>query len=152
MRFFLTQTLELLGRFGELQIVSRDLLRDAQARGDIYASVLARTSSPSLTWLAEDRPQLAEDNATQAIREWSSRGFHLEHVYGLFTLISARLYVGDAAGAHALASECVRRASGSLLWRSQILRGRLLYLRAASALFVVERGLGDRARSLRDLP
>jgi hypothetical protein len=150
LRLFLAQTLEFLGSFAELQELTRDMLRDALARGDIYASVIARTGGPNLAWLAEDRPQLAEDNAAQAMRDWTSHGFHLEHVFAFFARIRARLYAGDGSGAHALASECRQRSEGSLLGRIQVLRARTAYFRGTSALLCVERGVGDRGALLRE--
>jgi hypothetical protein len=148
--YYLGYALEFLGRFRELQSVAREVLRDAQARGDVYAAVLVRTGSGALRWLAEDRPELAEENAVQAVREWSSGGFHLEHAFSLMARTRARLYLGDAAGAYALASECVRRASRSFLWGIQILRDHAIQLRALSALARVERGEGERERLVRE--
>jgi hypothetical protein len=147
-RHLLTYACDFLGRYAELQVVSGELLRDAQARGDLYASVLARTGAPNLTWLASDRPDLAEEHALQALREWSSGGFHLPHWYGLFARIRARLYLGAAFEAHGLASELIDQASTSLLWRIQINRCMAIYLRAVSAVLVARQGLGDRARLL----
>jgi eukaryotic-like serine/threonine-protein kinase len=145
LRLFLAQTLEFLGSLRELQSLTREMLRDALARGDIYASVIARTGAPSLAWLVEDRPQVADGNAVQAMLDWTTQGFHLEHFFGLIARVRARQYAGDGGEAHAVASECVQRASGSLLGRIQIIRARAMYLRAGSALLMVERGLGDRA-------
>jgi energy-coupling factor transporter ATP-binding protein EcfA2 len=148
-RHILTYACDFLGRYADLQVVAGELLRDAQARGDLYASVLARTGAPALTWLAGDRPDIAEEQALQALRDWSSGGFHLPHWYGLFARVRARLYVGDASEAQTLASELIEHGSASLLWRIQINRCTAIYLRAVSAVLLAQRGLGDRAHLLR---
>jgi serine/threonine protein kinase len=143
-RQFLIAALAALGRWKELLRLQQEGLRDARARGDVYASVTLRTGWSNLVWLMDDRPDLADAEARGAIDQWSKSGFHVMHFYGLMARIRALLYVENGAGAHALATELIRETRRSLLWRVQILRIYSWHLRAASALAMVANGFGDR--------
>jgi hypothetical protein len=148
-RSLLISALARVGGFRELRRLQQEGLRDAQARGDLYASVSLRTGEAGLAWLMEDRPDLAESHARAALSEWSTSGFHTEHFTGLLGLTNVKLYVGDATEAYRLATELFERTQRSLLWRVLTARATAQYLRAGAALAMVEAGLGDRAELLR---
>ncbi len=150
-RFFMIESLHYLGGYAELRRLQAEGMRDALDRGDVYAAVCMRVGHPSMAWLAMDRPDVADERAVEALREWSSRSVHLEHILGLVARVHAKLYAGEIEEAYALADEMERRQSASLLWRVQITRLRTIHHRAGTALAMVERGLGDRASLLREV-
>ncbi len=149
-RWFAASSLAFLGRFKDLRREQALGYREAVARGDVFASVSMRIGPAVLVWLAEDRPDLAERNAREALAEWSKRGFHFEHYHALVSQAYVRLYLGDAEGAHAVASELQRRTRRSLLWYIELARSSAHHLRAATALAMLDRGLGDRRELLRE--
>jgi tetratricopeptide (TPR) repeat protein len=146
--FLLLQSLAFLGRFRDLRRLHSNALRDARARGDMFAAVNLRGGFPSLSWLIEDRPDLAVSNAEAALAEWTKQGFHLEHFYARVATVWAKLYEGDVQAAHALGSDLLRQTRSSLLWRIQTVRLRALYPRGASALAMVGCRVGQRATLL----
>jgi hypothetical protein len=148
MSVFLIDAFKFLGRYRELRRLQHEALRDARARGDLYAAVELTVGNASFAWLAEDRPDLADGNAADVMREWSTKGFHLEHMHDIEGRTRTRLYAGDAETAHALARELAHRVKRSLLRRVQVIRWSVFYLRAGSALAMIERGLGDRVALL----
>ena len=129
-RFFMMESLHYMGGFAELRRLQAEGMRDALERGDRYASVCMRIGHSNLAWLAQDRADLADEHAAQALREWTSRTLHLEHLLGLVGRVHAKLYAGAVEEAHALASEMLRKQKESLLWRVQITRLRTLQHRA----------------------
>jgi tRNA A-37 threonylcarbamoyl transferase component Bud32 len=149
-RMLLINALGLSGRFRELRKQQEDGLRDALARGDVYGEVNLRIGLSNIVWLLDDRADLAESNAVSAIQAWSTRGFHLEHYYGAIALACVKLYDGDAEGAFAIAGDLLKNTKRSLLWRLQVLRVRCLYAYASSATAMLEQGLGDRGRLMRE--
>ncbi len=99
-RWFATSALAFLGRFKDLRREQALGYRDAMARGDLFASVSLRIGPAVLIWLAQDRPEVAEKHAREAMADWSKRGFHFEHYHGLVSQAYVALYNGDArAGA-----------------------------------------------------
>jgi serine/threonine protein kinase len=137
-----------LGRFKELRRLHQEGMRDALARGDLFASITLRTSSASLAWLVEDRPDLAESHTRAALQEWAMPGANVMRITALMMQAQARLYQGDAGQAYALACEVLDVCRRSVYWRVQEMRIRITRLRAAAALAMVERGLGHREQLL----
>jgi tRNA A-37 threonylcarbamoyl transferase component Bud32 len=148
-RIFMIQTLAFLGSFRELRRLQTEGLREAVARGDVYAKVNLRIGLPNLAWLLEDRPDVAEREITSAMQEWSTRGFHNEHCYALLSRVSIALYVGDPEKAYALAEELIVRTRRSLFWRIQTIRLRVHYAHGISALAAADRPGADRSILLR---
>src|SRR5438045_6298984 len=89
-----------LGRLRELASRQPAALRLAIERGDLYAATNLRIGYPNLAFLVSDDPSRARREATDAMRQWSKGGFHLEHYYELLALTNADLYEGDAKWAH----------------------------------------------------
>jgi tRNA A-37 threonylcarbamoyl transferase component Bud32 len=143
-RTFMIQSLAFLGSFKELRRWQEEGLREALARGDVYAAVNLRIGFPNLAWLVQDRPDLAESEMHAAMQEWSTRGFHNEHCYALMAHVGIALYVGDVEKGYTLAEELVRRTKQSLFWRIQTIRLRVRYAHGTSALAMIERRAGNR--------
>lgn len=71
-RVIMLRALALLGRYADLRRIQQEGLRDALARGDVYAAIVLRLGNATLSWLVEDKPDLAERYASEAMREWST--------------------------------------------------------------------------------
>jgi eukaryotic-like serine/threonine-protein kinase len=150
-RVLMVYGLAMLGRFAELRRQQEQGLRDALARNDVYAAVSMRVGCPSLTWLLDDRPDLAERQIEEAMQEWSTAGFHIQHFNALMGRLWAKSYAGDAESAYRIACDAMRATRRSLIWRMQIPRVRALYTRGAAALELLRRGGGDRRLALRQV-
>jgi serine/threonine protein kinase len=148
-RVFLINSLASLGRFKELQRQQDEGFRQATARGDLYATVMMRVGFASFAWLVKDRPEVAEAQTQSAMAQWSRRGFHIPHYFGLLARVYAMLYHGRAAQADALATKLRRRSRASTQWGVQLARVRIFQLSAITALEMLACGLGDRAGLLR---
>jgi hypothetical protein len=71
---------------------------------------------------------------TEAIREWSKRGFHLEHYFELLALSQADFYDGQAGAAYDRIAEKQEAIRRSFITRVQAVRISLWQLRARAAL------------------
>jgi tRNA A-37 threonylcarbamoyl transferase component Bud32/tetratricopeptide (TPR) repeat protein len=150
-RLYSIWSLSHLGRFRELRRQHEAALRDARARGDVYAAVNLTIGISNVAWLIDDRPGVAESEVHAAMQQWSKRGFHLEHYFALTARIWSRVYSGDVETAHSLAGELVGLTKPSLLWRLQNVRFRALYAQGASALAMLQQRVGDRHRLLGEI-
>ncbi len=150
MRLFTIQSLAHLGRLAELRQHQESALRWAVERGDLYAAVNLRIGYPNLVWLVAGEPETARREATDAMRQWSSRGFHLEHYFELLALSNADLYEGKARDAFARVAASRRPMRRSLLTRVQLVRlsARGLHARAAIAAAEVATDRASRAELL----
>ena len=138
MRLFMLQALAHMGRLRELQARQESALRWALERGDLYAAVNLRIGYPNLTWLVAGDPERARSEATEAMRQWSTRGFHLEHYYELLALSNADLYEGRGRDAFDRVSSKWQPIRRSLLTRVQLVRLFARSLRARTAVAAAE--------------
>ena len=148
MRLFVMQSLAHLGRLGELRARQESALRWALERGDLYAAVNLRIGYPNLTWLLAGDPAGARREATDAMRQWSTRGFHLEHYYELLALTNADLYDGRARDALERVTARWQPMRRSLLTRVQLVRLYARNMRARAAVATAEAEPGARAELL----
>src|SRR5262249_38602133 len=93
-----------------------------------------RTYPMSLVHLAADDPETARREMREAIKEWSQRGYHLQHLHVLLGLVRVELYAGDPSAAWRLIETEWPLFYGSLLSRIQEFRIQVLQAGAASAL------------------
>jgi hypothetical protein len=139
-----------LGEIRELALRLPDAIREAEGRGDLYASTNLRTGAPIVRLLAADAIDEARDELALAMRQWSQQGFHLQHYYDLFGQVQVDLYAGEGARARARFEGAWRALERSLLLRVQSIgigtleqRGRAFVTEAAA------RGGAERADLLR---
>jgi hypothetical protein len=138
-----------LGEMAELRRRVPALLRDAQAHGNLYAQTSLRTAVTNLAWLVSDEPERAHDELVIAMRQWSRRGFHLQHHWRMLSQGQIDLYVGDHEAGYQRVVEQWPALERSLLLRVQICRVEAMHLRARLALAVAgEAGAGRRAELL----
>jgi serine/threonine protein kinase/tetratricopeptide (TPR) repeat protein len=124
---------------GEIAEISRRLpvlLESARARGDLFDAANLRASHSNIVWLAADRPQEARLQIGDALRNWSSRGFHLQHFYELFGIAQNDIYVGDGEAAWKRVTEGWPNMKASFLLQFQTLRVEMHSIRARAALAV----------------
>jgi hypothetical protein len=153
-----------LGDLGGLRALLEARLAAARDRGDLLAAATLSVGLPSLAWLADDRPDLAQARADEAMALWSHQGgFHTQHWMNLAARVQVALYRGDGAGAWGLVAAAWPELKGAQMLRlqyirmdSRFLRGRagLAALAAGGAPGGVRRTVAAEARSLRgeDVP
>ena len=138
MRLFAINSLAQMGRLEELRARHAAALRWAVERGDLYAAVNMRIGYSSLVWLTAGDPARARREATDAMRQWSTRGFHLEHYYELLALTNADLYEGKARDAFERLSAGWKPLRRSFLTRVQMVRLYAKNMRARAAIATAE--------------
>ncbi len=148
MGLFAIQALAQMGRFNELKTRQEAALRLAHERGDLYAAVNLRIGHPSMAWLVAGDVARVRREAREAMREWSTRGFHLEHYYELIALTNADLYEGNARAALDRIDACWVPLRRSFLMRVQIVRLYARNMRARAAVATAEKEPAARARLL----
>jgi hypothetical protein len=82
------------GGLSELVARIPELLRDAEARGDVYAATAFRTHRSSWAWLAQGRPEIADAQVDIAEREWTPLGYQFQHWHMLYSRSEIDLYRG----------------------------------------------------------
>ncbi|MBI4509165.1 MAG: AAA family ATPase [Deltaproteobacteria bacterium] len=123
-----------LGRLEELGRIVRDALAEAKRRGDLYASMSARSGFPNIIWLVDDDVETARRETTEGIAQWSQEGFHLQHLFDLFAQVQIDLYAGDQTAAFERLEAHWPSVERSGLLQLQLNRVLMLDLRARVAL------------------
>ena len=112
------------------------LISSARQHGDLYDSTNLRTSHTNIVWLAADDPEQARAEVSEAIREWSPSGFHLQHYYELHALAQADLYQGQPQAALTRVNESWPRMQRAFLMNIAAVRFEMSSLRARAALAI----------------
>ncbi len=109
-------------------------VREAERRGDLYASVNLRTRLNS-TWLAADDVVAAEFDIEDAIDDWRppSEGYQIQHYWALFGRCELALYRDQPAVAQAYLDADLPALRHSLLLRVELVRVEFIHLRARVA-------------------
>ncbi len=135
---------------GDLEALSRLVpshVREAERRGDLYASVALRTRL-NVVWLAADDPDTAEWDLEDAIEAWRvpDQGFQVQHFWALFARCELALYIDEPY----LAAEHLERDLGalrrSLLLRIELVRVELIHLRGRVELALAAAASNDELR------
>jgi tetratricopeptide (TPR) repeat protein len=108
------------------------LVAIARRRRNYYA--LANFAAISLPALAADDPGRAEEEMREAMSHWSRHGFHIQHLYALYSQLQCHLYRGDGVTAWEYVEQQWPVIAKSLLLRVQLIRGLWWHTRARSAL------------------
>jgi hypothetical protein len=140
-----------LGFLGELRELGRRVEaahRDAIERGDLYAAMNVQTGSSHYVRLAADDDGASRRESSEALRAWSRRGFHQQHLLDLFTQAETDLYVGDMRGAHARILARWADVEGSQLLLTRMNRAIMFDLAARTELGVARLVRGGRRRTL----
>jgi hypothetical protein len=146
---WLNSTLSYLGELAELQRTTPIIIRQALERGDLYSATNFRVGFATTRWLASDEPQRLHEEAAEAIRLWSGRGFLFQHFYELHARCQADLYVGDGAAAYARLQERRQPLLRSAIMRMEITRVMVHVLMGRVGIAAAASAAPDEARRLR---
>jgi serine/threonine protein kinase len=135
--FFLGDVAELIRRLPILR-------KEALERGDLYAATNLGTFVGYLPWLAADDPAGARRDLSDVIRQWSQRGFHVQHLTGLMATVQIHLYEGNGEAALAHLTEQWPTLRRSMFLRVQTVRTFMRSLRARGALLAAARAADPR--------
>jgi len=129
-----------LGELREMRRRAAQYRRDAERRGDLYASTNLRTRL-ILCWVLDDDARGGERDVDEALRAWSTNRdtFQVQHFYELHSRCELALYAGDPQRA---ASQMAQRLAGlksSMMLRLPIIAGEIGFLRGRIALAQAER-------------
>jgi hypothetical protein len=136
--FFLGDVAELIRRLPILR-------KEALERGDLYAATNLGTFVGYLPWLAADDPAGARRDLGDVMRQWSQRGFHVQHLTGLMATVQIDLYEGNGEAALAHLREQWSTLRSSMFLRVQTVRIFMHSLRARAALLAAVRATDPRA-------
>jgi len=142
-RHFAVECLYYLGELGRFRSAAAEGLRQANERGSVYAATTLRTGLANAVWLLDDDPARAGREAAEAMRDWSSSGYHIQHWYGVIARAQIALYEGRAAEAHAGLEEAWPHLRRSHLLQMQHTRIVALHLRARATLAAATASEGD---------
>ena len=128
-----------MGEIAELRRRWTVLYREAQERGDLYATTNLSTFYGTIIKLAaNERPE--SESATEAfLNARGGRPLNLEHTSAFDALMHIDLYRGDVTRAWARLGSLWPEYSRSLLFRTQLLRIQMLELRARTAVAAAEK-------------
>jgi eukaryotic-like serine/threonine-protein kinase len=132
----------LVGRVSEISARVPDAIRDAQARGDLYASTMFRVGRMSWAWLALDQLEVAQAELATASDQWKQDPYQLVHYYTLQSVAECALYQDRAEDAWQRILD--EQKLMGLVTKLQLSRIELAYMRGRVALEVA-RKRNDRA-------
>ena len=125
-----------------IQLKSRlpNLIREANERGNLYASTNFATLAGHLLWLADDDPIGARRELNAVVGKWSQEGYHIQHVTSEIARTQIDLYEGQALTARKRLIACWPALKGSLLLHGlEVVRIVMIALRARTTLAVASR-------------
>ena len=140
-----------LGDMAELTRCHARLLGEAEQRGDLYVTVQLRIGHPNAVWLAADDIETARRHHNEAISQWSSRGFLVQHWQAMVSEAHIELYDGDGEHAYQRVVRDERRLAESYLLRVQHLRASTNFLRGRCAVAALARDPSKRRARLSEI-
>jgi hypothetical protein len=132
-RRFWLGSLMYLGELAELRRHLDEFLGDARDRGNRYALTDMRARL-NLRWLVADDPAEGRRQLDEAMRDWTTDGYHVQHFNALLSRVQADLYEGEPAAALRRIETDWPALTGSLLMRIQLVRVEAHQLRARATL------------------
>ncbi len=133
-KIFYLNALLLRGALAELGRVRPRMLREAEQRGDRFATSHMQTGIQVINWLMRGDVAGAREITEQTFQICPSQGTHVPHYMDLVARVHIDLYVGDAPSAHQRALEWWPRLRRALLLEVQYLRVSTLDLIGRTAL------------------
>lgn len=135
-----------LGELAELVRVVPRAFVGARERGDLYAVNMLRLGMQSMTFLVEDRPDDALEEARAAIAPFPTETYLLPHYHHLFATAQAELYRGNAEAAWTAIESSWHGLEQASLLKVQCLRCEIRHLHARAALALASSGDGRAAK------
>lgn len=122
--------------------------REAERRGDLYASVNLRARL-NVVWLMRDDPDGAARDLDRALAAWqpAARGYQVQHYWALVSRCELALYRGDPTVARAHLDAELRSLRRSLLPRVPMVRVELEHLAGRIDLALAQRAPEGAARA-----
>src|SRR4051812_14633135 len=122
-------------------------MQDADDRGDLYLQVSTRLYFSNAYWLLRDEPELAQQEADDALARWTQTRFTFQHVSHLFAAGAIALYRGEPQRGWDLLQSQWLGVRRTFTLRKESARIHLTQLRARLALAL---GPGAAASARRD--
>ena len=144
MHFFTVYSLFYLGELRELAKLAPALLRNAVARGDLYAATNLRVGLPNTAWLVAGDVAGARDRIDEAAEQWTSRWFHLQHYHQMLAVGQLHLYAGEPGPALETVHGWWSALEASQILRISLVRYECWHLRARLAIAAALEGGGAR--------
>jgi hypothetical protein len=123
-----------LGELGELERAAAPCVKEAEEHGDLYTVTSLKTYVTPVVWLAQDRPEEAHRELTDAMSLWKAKGWQLQHWSELLWRTQTELYAGDYAAAWKRMDESWARYNRTLFSFTQLNRLQTTQLHARAAL------------------
>ena len=123
-----------LGEWEQLTNRLPRIIKDAEARGDLFEATDLRTRLAHTICLAADRADQAREEIRSAMEHWHREDFDLQHWWAWLGNIETDLYTGEAQSAWRRATTEWTRLRWSLLTRVQYVYLESLHHRARAAL------------------
>lgn len=98
-RQYSLECLYYLGELPRFESATAEGIKEAQDRGSLYAATTLRTGLTNAVWLLRDEPERARHELDEAMKPWSSHGYHVQHWYELIARTQIDLYTGAAGEA-----------------------------------------------------
>ena len=134
-RMVLLWSLTWTGQLGELQRELDEYLRNADARGDLYAATsMAAGPAGALAWLCGDDPAFARETVRRAAERWTHRQYGNQDYWSFFAASHADLYEGKGEAVWEGLLGHWPRMKRALVLEVQIIRLEALFFRARVAL------------------
>jgi len=132
-RQYSLECLYYLGELPRFESATTEGIKEAQDRGSLYAATTLRTGLTNAVWLLRDEPERARHELDEAMKPWSSHGYHVQHWYELIARTQIDLYTGAAAEAWQRMLRTWPALAGSGLLHLQHARIVALHLKARAA-------------------
>jgi len=92
---FEVDALRWMGRWLAMQEILPELIKDAQARGDLYVESILQMHGGSCAALARNDPESAR-TGLRIVERWSNTGYHVEHLIETHNRVEVAIYDGRA--------------------------------------------------------
>jgi hypothetical protein len=148
-RHFTLECFYYLGALERFRECSAEGLKEAHDRGSVYAATTLRTGLGNGVWLLTDEPARARREVEEAMRAWSTQGYHIQHWYQLIADTQTDLYEGDGEGAHRRLSAGWPALRRSMLLQVQHTQTVAVHLRGRAALAGAGGGTSGAAKAER---
>jgi hypothetical protein len=123
-----------LGELETLAELAPLRIREAVARGDLFAAAYLRTGEPNLVWLVRDDVARAHEEVRLALADWSSQGFFAQHCFALLAETRTDLYAGATTAGLERMDAAWKDLAGSMFMRNLLVRITMTHLRGAAAI------------------
>ncbi|MCP4602442.1 MAG: protein kinase [Proteobacteria bacterium] len=124
-----------LGRLKDLELHVRNSVDYSYKRGNLYAITMSKcTEFSNFVWLMKDDVLRAKREAQEAMSCWRQTGFHLQHMFDLFSQVQMDLYQGNSTTVWQRMTDFWKPFAASGLFNNKLVRIETNQIRAQAAL------------------